>query len=216
MNYLAHFQLSSEQSGFILGALLGDFIKGPLAKESVPKFVTANLLTEQILAGIDLHRKIDAFFDRQLQDLSLIEDQDLQSIPRFRRYLPIVLDLKFDYHLSLQWTNFEAQSLEEFSCHITDTLEKHQHHLTEAAQRMLQRFQTHSLLTRYHDKELLRGICESISNRFTHKNNLMEVYDAITEREADISEYFFETYPKMIRFVANNKKAAGSSIRHTN
>ena len=51
MNYLAHFHLAGEQPAMIKGALLGDFVKGPLRGQF-------DAATER---GIELHRNIDAF-----------------------------------------------------------------------------------------------------------------------------------------------------------
>ena len=79
MNYLAHFHLAGEQPAMIRGALLGDFVKGPLRGQF-------DAITER---GIELHRKIDAFSGRA--DDIRIASQALA--PELRRYAGIITDV---------------------------------------------------------------------------------------------------------------------------
>ena len=51
MKYLAHFHLAGIDEGLISGALLGDFVKGPLRGD----------FDAAVERGISLHRNIDAF-----------------------------------------------------------------------------------------------------------------------------------------------------------
>ena len=51
MNYLAHFHLAWPDEQLVLGALEGDFHKG----------VLPGSLDQQLVAGVALHRAIDAF-----------------------------------------------------------------------------------------------------------------------------------------------------------
>ena len=53
MNFLAHFQLAWPDEGLVLGALEGDYYKGPLGSE----------LPNGLARGVRLHRAIDAYTD---------------------------------------------------------------------------------------------------------------------------------------------------------
>jgi acyl carrier protein phosphodiesterase len=56
MNYLAHLYLSQHTPGFLIGGLLGDFVKGGIKDTYIG----------DIKKGIDLHFKIDAYTDKHL------------------------------------------------------------------------------------------------------------------------------------------------------
>ena len=74
MNYLAHFHLSHGNDDWMTGALLGDFVKGPLKGER----------SKALEQGILLHRKIDAFTDRhpQLNATQQLFDPMYVAMPR--------------------------------------------------------------------------------------------------------------------------------------
>ena len=75
MNYLAHFHLSYGSDDLLIGALLGDFIKGPLKGER------KSLLNRVFW----LHRKIDVFTDSH----PLLKQAHQLFQPRYRRYAGI-------------------------------------------------------------------------------------------------------------------------------
>ena len=51
MNYLAHLQLAARTNTSLVGAILGDFIKGRRYLE----------LSAELRVGVRLHRKVDAY-----------------------------------------------------------------------------------------------------------------------------------------------------------
>ena len=86
----------------IAGALLGDFVKGPLCGDYPPDL-------EQ---GIRLPRRIDAFCD---SDRSLSEAR--RQLPgELQRYSGIVTDVVFDHHLSLHWRRYHPADLRSYIC----------------------------------------------------------------------------------------------------
>ena len=44
MNYLAHFHLAGSDNGLIVGALLGDYVKGPLTEQYSAEFLNGIIL----------------------------------------------------------------------------------------------------------------------------------------------------------------------------
>ena len=87
MNHLAHFALAGEEEALVIGALLGDYVKGPLAGR----------LPAGIEAGVRLHRRIDGFTDSHPVPAAL------RSLfgPGERRLSGVLLDLYFDHLLVL-------------------------------------------------------------------------------------------------------------------
>ena len=108
MNYLAHFHLSHGDDDLIVGALLGDFVKGPLKGER----------DRRIEQGILLHRKIDAFTDSHLA----LRETHQQFDPRYRRFAGIMTDVAFDFFLNQHWQRFHHQPLDQFCQHVYQLL----------------------------------------------------------------------------------------------
>src|SRR5690606_29370775 len=107
---LAHFALvlpadarldAATREGRIIGALLGDFVKGPLKGEWPSPW-------EQ---GIRLRRHIDALSDRHPQRLLAA-----RLLPAdYRRYAAIVLDVVGDQQLSRHWRRLHGGELAPFA-----------------------------------------------------------------------------------------------------
>lgn len=176
MNFLAHFQLAavggdweragpirdvevpegglpdgSLRDGLMIGALLGDFVKGPLRGE----------LPFDWEQGIRLHRRLDAHSD-SLASRALLAGT---LPPARRRYAGILLDLYFDFWLSNHWETCARQPLPAFSQHVYRLLARHHAELPPAAQHFSARLRDHDLLNRYRDWEVITGALARIGSR---------------------------------------------------
>lgn len=207
MNYLAHFHLAGNQEGFIVGALLGEFVKGPLGTtrflESNPDSATPRLqyLPAHTLAGIQLHRNIDGYFDRQLTQCSI----PLYT-PGHRRFLPIALDLFFDYALATHWHHFEENPIADFCERITHTIAQHSNHYSDDARRLAARMQEHSLLINYCRKDFLLQVAQRISLRLPENNKLTATLAEVLEREKEFFPLFESLYPDLYRFADKQRE----------
>lgn len=100
MNFLAHLHIAYQCNSDLTGNLLGDFVKGdPYA--SFPNSVAA---------GIKLHRFVDSFTDKHD-----VMKQGKSYFPQeLRRFAPIALDLFWDHCLVSRWSQYHANSLDQF------------------------------------------------------------------------------------------------------
>ena len=87
MNFLAHSVLAGANSQVVLGSLIGDFVKGVLKPDQLPV---------DVLLGVRLHRRIDAF-SNQLPSL-ISSAARLPS--ELRRYAPPCIDVVADHFLA--------------------------------------------------------------------------------------------------------------------
>ena len=92
MNHLAHFHLSWPRKNLVVGALEGDFHRGPVPGSLNPALVD----------GVILHRAIDGFTDSH----PLLTEARSRFPTGTRRYAGIMLDLCFDYFLYRHWRSF--------------------------------------------------------------------------------------------------------------
>jgi acyl carrier protein phosphodiesterase len=184
VNYLAHFHLARGDDSLIAGALLGDFVKGPLA-ESMPL---------PLRRGIELHRQVDALSDRHP-----LRAQFARKLPdNYRRYAGILLDVCCDHWLSRHWSAFEPRSLGEFSARIYAVLQSTLPAMSPAAARMAQRLIEHDVLARYDDVAVIASTIERIGWRLRRDNPLRSVGAELPLYLNYAEPVFIELYPQLL------------------
>src|SRR3954471_3274298 len=109
MNLLAHALLAAPEPEWMLGSLIGDFVRGRIDP----------MLPPPLRAGIALHRAVDAYTDAHPE----VAAARRLFVPPLRRYAGIVLDVWFDHLLARQWARFGEGELDDFSRHVRDLLD---------------------------------------------------------------------------------------------
>jgi acyl carrier protein phosphodiesterase len=184
VNYLAHFHLARDHDAWMLGALLGEYIKGPLTGAWPLEWEK----------GIRLHRQIDAFSDQH--DTRL---QFARLLPaEYRRYAGIVLDVYCDHLLSLHWSKFHAEPLSKFAVRVYTLLNKEMEHLPPAAARMAQRLIDYDVLCIYHEWDTVTGALARIGERFSRVNPLSRAGVELQIYLPQAEQIFLELYPALI------------------
>ena len=89
MNFLAHVFLAGDDPALQAGGVLGDFCT-PAEAAALPAAVRA---------GIDLHRRIDAFTDRH----AVTRRSCARVSATRRRFAGILVDVFYDHHLAVHW-----------------------------------------------------------------------------------------------------------------
>ena len=170
MNYLAHFLLAQRvgrtcnpesTNGLVMGALLGDFIKGPLKNQKTGAWKIRPEFPLYTLDGIKLHRYIDATFD-SLEQIKRCRSLQEKSI---RRYSGILADLAIDHLLALNWRTHSDETLERFEEQILHTLGSHISALPSRAKRLVTVFEQYRLLSRYTELSILEDTLSRICTR---------------------------------------------------
>lgn len=187
MNYLAHFHLSYGNDDLLTGALLGDFVKGPLTGQR-------STTLEQ---GILLHRKIDAFTDGHS---ALRETHRLFDKP-YRRYAGIMTDVVFDHFLNRHWQRFHPQPLEQFSEEIYQHLLNNPH-LGPQAQQQADNLARHKVLENYRHWQTVSVALEKIGQRIRGNNPLHSAGDEMQRFYVDLEQQFLLFYPQLQQHVA--------------
>lgn len=188
MNYLAHFHLAGSEAGYIQGALLGDFVKGPLRGQ----YPT---MTEK---GIALHRKIDAISN----DACEIKLASRELPPALRRYAGIITDVVFDYFLSHHWNRFHSVPLEQFAQSIYRTLSDDRE-WPENARHFSRRLIEYDLLCQYGQWSTVERVIASIGARLSRDNPLHGAAGAIKPQLEPLEQAFLNIYPKLQQDAAN-------------
>jgi acyl carrier protein phosphodiesterase len=180
VNYLAHFHLARAHNDWLVGALLGDYVKGPLRGE----------LPAGWEEGIRLHRKIDAISDRHPLRAQLASALP----PEWRRYAGIVLDVCCDHWLSQQWETWHAQPLPQFAAEVYRVLQHHHSALPAPSQRFAQRLRDYDLLNAYHDIDAVPATLRRIGARLRHDNPLLNASTDLVATAAPLDVLFAGFY----------------------
>lgn len=184
MNYLAHFHLSHGDDGLLLGALLGDYVKGPLKGEH----------RKDIEQGIVLHRKIDAFTD---QHTCLQQCQRLFA-PQYRRYASIMTDVAFDHFLNRHWSRFHSQPLEAFSDEVY-RLCLNSGALTGAAKRQAENLARYQVLESFQHWQTVQATLQRIQQRLRRANPLANAAEEMQRSYDELEQIFLAFYPELQR-----------------
>lgn len=191
MNYLAHFHLAGSDNGLIVGALLGDYVKGPLTEQYSSEF----------LNGIILHRRIDRF-----SDTHEVQQAVNATFPaEYRRYNGIIFDVLCDHFLSNNWQQYDDRKLEDYSASIYETLAAHEHLLPTKARAFSARMQQYDLLCAYQKRITVEKTLNSIGNRLSKANPLTELSNELWTHCAQLEESFHSFYQQLLSYSTEQK-----------
>jgi len=175
-----------------VGALLGDFVKGPLVGRHSPT----------VEEGIRLHRHIDGFTDRN----ACVKQCQQVFDPRFRRYAGIMTDVVFDHFLSTHWHQFHRQPLATFSADVFHSLDNSTE-LTDPARQLADGLRRHDVFQRYQQWPMVASALISISKRLRAANPLAGAGDELLQHYDQLEQAFFEFYPELQLFCRQQRSA---------
>ena len=189
MNFLAHLHLSDGTPGSMLGGIVADFVKG--------QDVAALPLT--ILAGVHLHRQVDAFTDRHpvvQRSIGRIADQ-------FHWFSGIIIDIYYDHILARDWHQYATEPLPQFASRAYSTLETLLPHVTGEAHEFVRRFVDDDRIAQYATQDGITETLARVSRRIaarmpTRAIPLEAAMPFLTERHSDFATDFHAFYPELI------------------
>lgn len=193
MNYLAHLHLGGDAPAQLLGSLYGDFVKGPLAGH----------WPADIEAAIRLHRRIDVFTDNH--------PLQTQARARFpverRRYAGILLDIFFDHCLALNWADYAAEPLPNFTGRVYQVLAA-EPALPERLALIAPRMAAQDWLGSYADFAVLQQVLLGMQRRLSRPQGLDGAMVELERLYQPLMADFQAFYPELQAYVAAERGAA--------
>jgi acyl carrier protein phosphodiesterase len=186
MNYLAHAFLADTSEEFLIGSLIGDFVKGAVRKR----------YSNEVTQGIIFHRKVDVFTDTHQITM---ESRHLIS-GKQRRYAGIVLDICCDHFLSRHWLTYSDTELADFITRVYEVLQKHAPILPERFQSVLPRMLQQNWLACYRSLQGVEMTLERISRRIARDIHLNEAMQDIQKNYKKLERNFLVFFPDLIQF----------------
>ncbi len=191
MNYLAHLYLAGPSEAELVGALLGDFVKG-----RVP-----DRLDEGLRNGIVLHRKIDAFTDAHA--LTLVSRQRFSR--GRRRFAGIIVDVVYDHFLARHWRRYSESSLSDFAGSVYRVLHANLHRFSGRGHRMVARMIGQDWLTGYHSLASIGDALDGVSARLQRPNALRGSLEEVRSSYAGLEADFLGFFPELDRFAQDTR-----------
>jgi acyl carrier protein phosphodiesterase len=119
MNYLVHFLLAGDDDELRLVNVLGDVVKGRVARFGHPG------VPERMRTGIRMHRAIDAFSDGH----PAVRRSKRILAPEYGRLSGVVVDVFYDHVLARRWAEHHPRPLPVYTQAVYRTLRGNLHQL---------------------------------------------------------------------------------------
>lgn len=172
MNYLSHLLLAGDDEGLMLGAMLGDFVRGKKILDSY---------SPGVRLGIQLHR----FIDQSVDALPDVANLRKGFIKPFRRYSGIIIDMAFDHELAKRWDTYSDESLEQFDLRVRALLARHHELVPSGLHRFMHYADRRGLFAAYRNESEILLSLSGIGTRLSHPNPLNrvdEIWDGLAPR----------------------------------
>ena len=177
MNYLAHIVLSFNNPELIVGNFIADSVHGN----------NFDGLSENVVNGIMLHRKIDTFTDSH--PIYLTSKHRFSN--DFGKYSGVLMDMIYDHYLAKNFHKFSELELQKFCSNVYDLLYEHLHYFPEPAKRFYGYMIEHNVLYNYSTLKGLEIVLTHLNHRIRHRYQLQNSIQLIKEQNNETEEEFF-------------------------
>jgi len=184
MNHLAHAVLAGPDPDHLLGAFLGDHVKGIAALEALPA---------GLARGVRLHRKIDTWSDAH----PAVAGLRAGTGPKWRRYSGVILDVLFDAMLVRNWSRYHAVPLAQFGHEIDALLMARRAGLPARLVRFSLWAREVGVWTRFDQRAMLDDIFARLARRHGRREPLASGTKLLQELEPEIERTFNALYPDL-------------------
>ena len=186
MNYLAHSFLSFQKTDIIIGNFIADSLRGN-------KFEG---LTEGIIRGITLHRKIDSFTDAHR--IYLISKQYFRK--DFDKYSGVLVDIIYDHFLAKNFNHYSSISLQDHAQNVYAILNENLFFLPVNAQRFYGYMTERNILFQYSSLQGIETVLTHLSHRIKNRYALQLAVPILKEYYAEIENEFLLFFDDLLSF----------------
>lgn len=187
MNFLAHLTLSNNDDDI----LIGNFIADSTRSAEYHRYKT------QVVYGIKLHLKIDAFTDNH----TVVERSKKRLRPRHGKYAGVVVDIFYDHYLARYYDEFGEYPLESFAQRCYRLFEERVSELSRGARRILPYMKRGNWLVNYAHESGMRKVFTGMSHRASFNNHMHTAVDDLLLHYEQFEAEFREFYPQLEKYV---------------
>lgn len=195
MNYLAHSYLSYQQPDIIIGNFIADSIQGNRFEG----------LTEGIIKGISLHRKIDSYTDAH----PLFLTSKHRFSKDFDKYSGVLMDIIYDHYLAKNFEQYSSLSLQQHADGIYDILKNNHDFLPENAKRFYGYMTERNILFHYSSINGIKTVLTHLSGRIRNRFELQHAIPILEANYQEIEEEFFVFFDDLQAFCKEQPELTG-------
>jgi acyl carrier protein phosphodiesterase len=195
VNHLAHALLAADTGTSIVGALMGDFVKGR----------PGDLYSGALLEGILLHREVDAFTDAH----EIFARSRRRIAAPHRRFSGVLVDIFYDHFLARHWSEFSPVPLRAFADDVHARLARRESELPERMRGFVRYMIETDLLVSYRERSGIERALRGMSSRLSRPNPLAGGLAALDAEHAGLERDFFEFFPEL-RAAFGRGRSSGS------
>jgi len=195
LNYLAHSFLSFQNTDLIIGNFIADSIQGN-------RF---DGLTEGIIKGISLHRKIDTYTDAH----PIFLTSKHRFSKDFDKYSGVLMDIIYDHYLAKNFEQYSSLSLQNHADGIYDILKNNHDFLPEHAKRFYGYMTERNILFHYSSIEGIQTVLTHLSNRIRNRFELQLAIPILEANYQEIEEEFFIFFKDLQAFCKEQPELNG-------
>ena len=195
MNYLAHSYLSYQKPELIIGNFIADSMQGNNFEG----------LTEGIIHGIRLHRKIDVFTDTH--PIYLTSKHRFSK--EFDKYSGVLMDIIYDHFLAKNFHLYSGQTLQEHASFIYQLLENNFKYLPEPAKRFYGYMTERNILFHYSSIDGIETVLTHLSQRIRNRFELQKAIPILEKEYKEIEEEFFLFFDDLQAYCKIQPELAG-------
>ena len=186
MNFLAHAYLARGSERAILGALMGDFVKGPLEGR----------YDAELTRALTLHRRIDSYTDAH----DVVRCSRRRVSPGRRRFAGILVDMFYDHFLARLWEEYCDIPLEQFTAHVYAVLRAHRALLPERLQQLAAHMSDGDWLSSYRSALAVAAAIDRMGGRLRRGNAMLGSGDELLAQYQPFESDFRLFFPDVVRF----------------
>lgn len=186
MNFLAHLFLSGGNDDLLVGNFLADY----LSNEQVRRYPAP------IQEGVRLHRAIDSYTDKHPEVLKGVR----RLYEAHGKYAPVVIDVFYDYLLSVNWLRYSAQPLPEFCREAYGVLADHLDIMPPGLQRHLPMMIADNWLQSYGSHNGLAIAFSRMKMRASRPKYLDGALESLILHFEALNEEFNAFFPDVIEY----------------
>lgn len=187
MNFLAHIYLSGNSAECSIGNFIADSVKG----KQYAGF------TEEMIRGIELHRKIDAFTDTH----PVVAESKKRLYPNYSKYAPVIVDVYYDHYLATNWSSYSNIPLPQFANDFYYLLLQYKEILPYRIQRMIPYMQAQNWLLAYAEVEGIRAILSRMAKRTSFVSHMELAANDLQQHYGAFEQEFNLFFPELQAYV---------------
>lgn len=183
MNYLAHTLLSCHDPSILLGNFLADM----MTKKDIDR------LPAQFKEGVVLHKIIDQYTDEHPS----VRKSVRVLRPTQGKYSPVTIDILYDHFLSVSWTSYSDEPLNDFTARVYDILLKSKDQLPEKYNAAITAMVSGDFLMSCSTEERLIRTFDRVRARASFANNFDRAHLDLRDHRDVLEEHFHDFFPSL-------------------